>query len=75
MAHEEIAIGLGIARNTLDKHFAAELSQVAYLRRLDVLVAMHKAAVRGKVAAQKAYVAALVPRIAASLFRTREDIA
>lgn len=57
MAHEEIAIGLGISRNTLAKYFEGELSVGAYSRRLEVLDAMHKTAVKGNVAAQKAYVA------------------
>jgi hypothetical protein len=63
MAHEEIAIGLGISRNTLEKHFAEELSVGAYSRRLEVLDAMHRTAVKGNVAAQKAYVA-LTPAVA-----------
>ncbi|MDP9991980.1 hypothetical protein J2W28_001008 [Variovorax boronicumulans] len=54
MAHEEIAQALGIARNTLEKHFAIELSTGAHKRRLDWLVAMDKAARGGNVAAQKA---------------------
>lgn len=64
MTHEEIAIGMGIARNTLEKHFQAELSVVAYQRRLEVLGAMHKSAMKGSVAAQKAYIA-LTPAAAA----------
>jgi hypothetical protein len=57
MSHEEIAIGLGISRPTLEKHFAHELSQGAYAKRLEVFDAMHAAAVKGNVAAQKAYIA------------------
>lgn len=64
MSHEEIALGLGIARNTLEKHFEQELSVGAYSRRLEVLDAMHRTAVKGNVAAQKAYVA-LTPAMAA----------
>lgn len=64
MAHEEIALGLGIHRHTLEKHFVDELSAGAYLRRLEVLEAMHRTAVKGNVAAQKAYVA-LTPDMAA----------
>lgn len=63
MAHEEIALGLGIARNTLEKYFEQELSVGAYSRRLEVLDAMHRTAVKGNVAAQKAYVA-LTPAVA-----------
>jgi len=57
MSREQIAIGLGIDRKTLEKHFEAELSTVAYQRRLEVLDAMHEAAMKGNVAAQKAYLA------------------
>ena len=64
MSHEEIALGLGIARNTLEKHFEQELSVGAYSRRLEVLDAMHRTAVKGNVAAQKAYVS-LTPAVAA----------
>ncbi len=66
MSHEEIAIGLGISRNTLEKHFEAELSHGAYAKRLEVLVAMHTAAKKGNVAAQKAYTAMPMPRAAAT---------
>lgn len=55
MSHEEIAISLGISRNTMEKHFAVELSVAAYQRRIEVVNAMHKAALKGNVAAQKAY--------------------
>jgi hypothetical protein len=55
MSHEEIALGLGISRNTLEKHFERELSIGAYEKRLDVLDAMQRTAKRGNVAAQKAY--------------------
>lgn len=64
MSHEEIALALGISRNTLEKHFEKELSIGAYERRLEVLSAMHKAAKGGNVAAQKAYMQ-LTPRPAA----------
>lgn len=57
MSHEEIAIALGIARNTLEKHFEAELSVGALQRRMEILQAMHMAGKRGNVAAQKAYIA------------------
>lgn len=64
MTHEEIALGLGITRPTLSKHYERELSVGAYERRLEVLDAMHRSAKRGNVAAQKAYVA-LTPAVAA----------
>lgn len=55
MSHEEIAIGLGIARNTLEKHFEHELSHGAYAKRLEVLEAMHRAAKKGNVSAAREY--------------------
>ncbi|MDN8617860.1 hypothetical protein [Variovorax ginsengisoli] len=55
MAHEEIALALGVARNTLEKHFGLELSTVAHQRRMEVLVAQFRAAKKGNVAAQKAF--------------------
>jgi predicted transcriptional regulator len=64
MSHEEIAIGLGITRPTLSKHYARELTEGAYQRRLEVYQAMHKAAMKGNVSAQKAY-AAMVPALEA----------
>lgn len=64
MSHEEIALGLGITRNTLEKHFEHELSVGAYEKRLEVLDAMHRTAKKGNVAAQKAYMQ-LVPHVAA----------
>lgn len=62
MSHEEIAIGLGIDRHTLAKHFEYELSSGAYAKRLEVIEAMHQAAIKGSVSAQKAY-AELSPKI------------
>ena len=64
MAHEEIALAMGISRNTLEKYFEAELSIGAYERRMEVVSAMHKAALKGNVAAQKAFLA-LDPALAA----------
>lgn len=55
MSHEEIAIGLGISRNTLEKHFKLELSTSAYARRMDVLVSLYRAAKKGSSSAAKAY--------------------
>ncbi|WP_454056044.1 hypothetical protein [Cupriavidus sp. Marseille-Q8015] len=66
MSHEEIAIGLGISRNTLEKYFEHELSHGAYAKRLEVLAAMHAAAKKGNVAAQKAYTSMPAPRAAAT---------
>ncbi|MEY5099926.1 MAG: hypothetical protein RJA36_2645 [Pseudomonadota bacterium] len=64
MSHEEIAIGMGLARNTLEKHFAAELSAGAYAKRLEILQAMHAAAKKGNMTAARAYLAN-EPRVAA----------
>lgn len=58
MSHEEIALGLGISRNTLEKHFEHELSVGAYQKRIEVLDSMHATAKKGNVAAQKAYLQA-----------------
>jgi hypothetical protein len=55
MAHEEIALALGIARNTLEKHFEHELTIGAYAKRLEVLEALRRAAKRGNVAAARLY--------------------
>lgn len=55
MTHEEIAIGLGISKPTLYEYFEAELSTGAYQRRLEVLAALHKTALKGNAAAVKAY--------------------
>lgn len=57
MSHEEIAIGIGVARNTLEKYFEKELSTVALRRRMEVLDAMARTALKGNVAAQKAFLA------------------
>lgn len=64
MAHEEIAIALGIARNTLEKHYEHELSTGALNRRAEVLDAMARTALKGNVSAQKAFLA-LTPALAA----------
>lgn len=72
MSHEEIAIGLGISRPTLEKHFVDELSHGAYAKRLEVLDAMHKAAKKGNIAAQKAYMQ-LTPRVAAPAHEPEAD--
>jgi hypothetical protein len=64
MAHEEIALALGISRNTLTKHFDAELSMGACAKRMEALDAMFKAAKGGNVTAQKAYVA-MTPKLSA----------
>jgi hypothetical protein len=64
MSHQNIAIGLGIAKATLEKHFEAELSVGANARRLEIIEVMHKTAKKGNVAAQKAFLA-MTPQLAA----------
>lgn len=64
MSHEDIALSLGTSRNTLEKYFEIELSIGAHKKRLEVVIALHRAAKKGNVAAAKAYTAAL-PRISA----------
>lgn len=64
MSHEDIALALGIARNTLEKHFQGELSVGASKKRLEVLNALYRGAMKGNVAAAKAYLAN-EPRVAA----------
>jgi len=61
MSHEEIAIAVGCSRNTLEKHFEAELSEGALKRRFDVMQALYRAATgkakRVNVTAAKLYLA------------------
>lgn len=64
MAHEEIAVALGICRNTLHKHFENELSVGAHKKRMDVLDALARAALKGNVSAAKAFLAS-TPGLAA----------
>jgi hypothetical protein len=64
MAHEEIAVALGICRNTLEKHFEKELSTGALGRRMEVLDAMARTALKGNVSAQKSFLA-MTPTLAA----------
>lgn len=51
----QLAQAIGVSEPTLREYYAAELDGGRARRRADVLVAMHKAAVEGNVAAQKAY--------------------
>lgn len=61
MDHGEIALAIGVSHVTLSKYFAHELTVGACQRRMEVLVAVHKQAKRGNVAAAKAY-GQLAPR-------------
>jgi DNA-binding CsgD family transcriptional regulator len=63
MSHDEIAIALGIARGTLEKHCSVELNQGACKRKFEVLNAMHRTALKGNVSAQKAFLAAGEPKL------------
>lgn len=73
MAHEQIAIGLGISRNTLEKHFEKELSVGAYGKRMEVLLSLHQAAKKGSSSAAKAYLAA-EPWLAAPPVPAQPDV-
>lgn len=64
MTHQEISIALGISRNTLEKHFEKEISTGALRRRMEVMDAMARTALKGNVSAQKAFLAQ-VPMLAA----------
>jgi hypothetical protein len=64
MSHEEIAIALGICRNTLEKCFEPELSRGALAKRMDYMDALSRTALAGNVAALKT-VLALTPSFAA----------
>lgn len=55
MSHYEIALAIGIDKGTLEKHYEFELSTGAMKRRAEVVEAMHKAAAKGNVSAQRAY--------------------
>lgn len=58
MLHEEIALALGISRETLRKYYRQELSVEAQKRRLEVLEAVYKTArAKGTSAAAKTYLA------------------
>lgn len=65
MAHENIAIALGISRTTLLKHFKEELTTGAHGRRSAVLLALEKAALKGNVTACRAYLAYTSPDLEA----------
>ncbi len=64
MSHEEISVALGIHRNTLEKYYATELSSGALGRRMEVLDAMARTALKGNVSAQKSFLA-MTPTLAA----------
>lgn len=53
LADDKIALAIGVSRTTLLKHFAAELDVGAARKRMDWASAMHKAGMKGNVAALK----------------------
>lgn len=62
MAHEQIALAIGISRGTLLQHYQPELTEGACKRRMEVVEAAHKAAMKGNVSAQRLLLA-LSPEI------------
>lgn len=72
MSHEAIALALGICRNTLGKYFERELSIGAMEMRAKVLDAMVQTALKGNVAAQKAYLS-MTPALGAEHAETAES--
>lgn len=55
MTHQEIAIALGISRETLEKYYEHELSIGALTKRLEVLQGLHAAAKKGSSSAARVY--------------------
>ena len=74
MSHESLAAALGMSRNSLEKHFEAELGVGAAQRRLEVFEALHAAAKKGSVAAAKAFLTAPVSRAPVAQEPERTDI-
>lgn len=60
MSRRDIALGLGISVKVLTTHFRAELTAGALQRRIEVLDAMHSAAKKGNVSAQRAYLSTVL---------------
>jgi hypothetical protein len=61
MSHEALARALRISRNTLEKHYAEELSNGAAERQLEVQEALFRQAKKGNVAAIRLYLASSAP--------------
>jgi DNA-binding CsgD family transcriptional regulator len=59
MTNDELALGLGIDRNTLEKHFAYELGQGATNRRQEAMDKLWQLGKGGNVSALKAYISKL----------------
>lgn len=64
MAHEEIALALDVSLPKLRKMLAAELANGAHDKRMRVIEAIHRLAVKGNAAAARVYLSA-VPQAAA----------
>lgn len=54
---DAIAVAIGVSKPTLMKHFGAELTTVAQVRRIEVIQGLYDAAIAGSAAAAKAYLA------------------
>lgn len=72
MRHEEIAIGLGISEPTLRKHYSEELSTGAHQKRVAVLQALEREAMKGKPAAVRLYLQ-IDPQLAAPPLEGEEE--
>lgn len=72
MSHDDIALALRVSKPTLYKYFAADLAEGAAGRRIEVLDALYKAAIKGSVSACKGYLA-VAPSIAAPPERPEPD--
>lgn len=57
MGLDEVAHAIGVAENTLKKHFPQEIKVARSKKRAEVLVAMFNSAKGGNVSAQKAFIA------------------
>lgn len=62
LTHDVIAAAIGISVPTLRKYFSDELTAGACGKRVEVLEALHAAAMRGNVTAQRAILAMPEPR-------------
>ncbi|MCA3248315.1 MAG: hypothetical protein ING19_20780 [Azospirillum sp.] len=73
MSDDAIALGLGISRGTLLKHFALELDAGAAKRQIKVRAALMAQAESGNVAACKAVIAMMETASAEAAFRKQVD--
>ncbi len=75
MSPPDIARALGIARETLRKHFADELAEGLARRRAEVIALLYKSARKGNVSAQKALDLATSRAVAQAAFVEDPDAA